>query len=376
MTSYDMKNYKNYLTKQKIIWYIKFLFIIFVFLQNMNNVVAEEISISNGAWIEIPEKNFIIQNKYSTQIVKILDEYHGIDKAKLELLNYRINLLDKICQKISFLESKYNKKELGNITKLLPLTKKKLWYLKQINNIYTNKNLFKIFSESQKRKDNYEQIYLVNKILFDFNLPTFWGLFHLEVIDPCHRMLTAHYLKWQKHKEKTPFFLWLETEEMSFRTLQMKFFSTKEIEKSKIIVYKGSFKEAVSKLLANLNDKNKEYIYILSLDKKLIVTEGGDLVRHTSLSYGKPVLGAGSLRIENGNLVYIDVESGHYQPTPEMLHQVLQILKDNGAKLDYAKIDVAYYLNNNKIYSTAESFIKLYKNSRVIGNNTNIVLNI
>lgn len=372
-----MKTYKNYFIKQKIIWYIISLFIIWLALQGINNAIADETEINKGAWIELPEKQFITKNKYSAQVIEMLDKYHSIDKTKLEFLNNRINLLNKICQKIAFLESKYDKKDLGNVTKLFLLAKKKLWYLQQINNIYTDENLFKVFVEPQKREDNYEQIYLVNKVLFDFNLPTLWGLFQLEVIDPCHRMLTTHYLKWQKHGGKTPFFLWLETEEMSFRTLQMKFFSINEIEKSEIIIDKGIFKSAVNNLLLNLNDQNKEYIYILSLDKKMIVTEGGDLVRHTSLSHGRPVLGSGSLKIKDGNLIYIDAESGHYQPTPEVLYQVLQILKDKGANLDYSRIEVAYYLGNNKTYSNAESFIKKYKDSKVkTSTNTSIVLNI
>lgn len=359
-----MKDYKKYFIKQGMIWLIKFLFIVWVFLQNMVNATAKEISISRGAWIDIPDKKFIT-HKYSQDVVNLLDKYHTIDKTKLEFLNSRINLLNEIYQKVMVLEIENDKGRLGNLTKLLPLVEKKLWYLKQIHNIYTNKNLFKVFIEPKKGKDNYQPIYLVNKVLFDFNLPTIWGLFKLDVIDPCHRMLTAHYLKWQEYGKNIPFFLWLETQEMSFRTLQMKFFSESEIAESEIIIEKDLFKGVTTNELSNLNDKNREYIYILSLEKKIIVVEGGELVRHICLSHGKPVLGSGSLKIENGNLVYIDVESGHYQPTPEVLYQVLQILQDKGTHLDYTKIEVAYYLNNNKVYSTAASFMKLYKESKV-----------
>lgn len=357
--------------------YLKCLFIILLFFQNMNNAIAAEIGAGKGAWIEIPEKHFITQNSYSSEVIELLDKYHSIDKTKLECLETRINLLDEISQKIKSLESEYAKKELGNILKLLPLVERKSWYLKQIQGIYADKKLFDVFYSQKKRDDRYQPIYLVNKILFDFNLPTFWGLFQLDVIDPCHRMLTSHYLRWQQYGKNIPFFLWLETEEMSFRTLQMKFFSEKEIAESEIFIEKGLFKNAATKELSNLYDKNKEYIYSLSLEKKLIVTEGGEFIRHICLTHGKPVLGSGALKIKNGELIFIDVESGHYQPTPEVLYQVLQILKDKGAFLNYPKIEVAYYLDNKKIYSNAASFIKLYKDSTInTQTNTNIDLSI
>lgn len=371
-----MRQHDKVLNLNKI-FIIQVLVFIIVFFMTCQ-VSADNSELRKGAWIEIPEKKFITQNKSSEEVMNLLDKYHVIDKTKLEFLNNRIHLLKEICQKIRALEAKYDRKELGNLAKLLPLAEKKLWYLQQIHNIYNNKNLFDVFVEAKKEKDNYQQIYLVNKVLFDFNLPTLWGLFPLDVIDPCHRMLTAHYLNWQKYGKKIPFFLWLETQEMSFRTLQMKFFSEREIAESEIIIEQGFFKSATTKELSNFNNKNKEYIYSLSLDKKIIVAEGGELVRHICLSHGKPVLGSGALKIKNGNLVFIDIESGHYQPTPEVLYQVLQILKDKGANLDYKKIEVAYYLDHNKIYSNAESFMKLYKDSKVKNttNDTNIVLNI
>ena len=343
-----------------LFWFIA-VFSLGAFQTNSVNASVNQ----QGAWIDIPYKQFITQDKSFESVTSLVDQYHSLDKTGLELIDLRIELLEKIIKSIKFTITNESKKDLRNFIRLEPLAEKKLWYLKEIKKIYLDKQIFNRFANTNELESQYIPVFLVNKILFDFKLPTYWGLYQLEIIDPCHRMLTSYYMKWKESKSSAPFFLWLENEEISFRSLQMKFFSDEEIKDSEIIVSDGKFLKPLNKNLINYDDQDKEYIYIISLDKKLFVTAAGELVRHISLSRGRPVLGSGALKIKNGELVYIDAESGHYQPTPEVLYQALLILKEKGAYLDYNKLKVMYYSDHNKITETAKIFTKKYKGSKV-----------
>ncbi len=56
-------------------------------------------------------------------------------------------------------------------------------------------------------------------------------------------------------------------------------------------------------------------------------------MNHSSLAEGKPIACAGNIKIQNGKLIYIDNDSGHYAPKPEFLVQVLEELKRQGVSL-------------------------------------------
>lgn len=311
-----------------------------------------------GAWIDLPSKDMISVKSGLEKVSSHIEKYHLLEKTNVETLNVRIQLLDEMS---GFIQ---DKKEVDyKLSKLDNLIQKKSWYLKEIKNLYENKAIFDVFTSVKNEDNAYKPIFLINKILFDFNLPTYWGLFQLEVLDPCHRMLTPHYIKWKESGSSSPFFLWLEGQELSFRTLQMKFFSDEELNHAEIIVSKGFFFHSMNHQIVDYSHPEKEYIFSLSTEKKLLVTVAGELVRHTSMSRGYPVLGAGALKITNGQLTYIDAESGHYQPTPEALYQVLKILQDKGAIFNHEELKVMYYTEQGKILEKGSSFLSKYKDS-------------
>jgi hypothetical protein len=318
--------------------------------------------IDQRAWIEIPTEIFITKNDFTKNLHDLLSKYHRIDKGCLRLLDKRIDLLQNLQQEIICLSSKLEAEKLGNTKKLETLVRKKLWYLIRIKELYKSKNLFVVFKSIKDKADGYKPLYLVNKVLFGFNFPTYWGLFQLEMIDPCHRMLTEHYIKWKRDKIKVPFFLWLETEIIPFRALQMKVFNDQELLSHEVNVRDGKFIYSLTGKLVDLSDNTKEYIYVISLNKKLYIAEAGELLRHTALSGGKPLLGSGSLKIQNGTLIYIDVESGHYQPTPHTLIQTLKILQEKGMALK-ERIAVAYYFNDQKTNQFLDDFLTTYEKS-------------
>lgn len=61
---------------------------------------------------------------------------------------------------------------------------------------------------------------------------------------------------------------------------------------------------------------------------------------HSSFLGGKPVAGAGEMKVEHGRLVEIDDNSGHYTPHGEFLNQVLVQLQRDGADLGKLKVGV------------------------------------
>ena len=66
---------------------------------------------------------------------------------------------------------------------------------------------------------------------------------------------------------------------------------------------------------------------------------------HSSFLSGKPVLSAGEMKVENGELKVITAKSGHYKPSKE---QFIAGLRDLGAKgMDLEKINVNVYAVGN-----------------------------
>lgn len=72
-----------------------------------------------------------------------------------------------------------------------------------------------------------------------------------------------------------------------------------------------------------------------------VVLENGDIIhapettpegrryRHSALANGKKVRAAGKLCLENGKLMVISNESGHYKPAGEKLYEILQVFIRN-----------------------------------------------
>jgi hypothetical protein len=122
---------------KNIIWIL-----IFIFLYRSSSCaeVYEKYNDFHAAWIDIPSCQFINCTQ-SNDLQVLINRYHSIDKTKLELLNLRINLLDKIGQKIRLLKTRSNFKKSSNLLALEPLVRKKLWYLQEIRKIDLLHNL-------------------------------------------------------------------------------------------------------------------------------------------------------------------------------------------------------------------------------------------
>jgi hypothetical protein len=77
-------------------------------------------------------------------------------------------------------------------------------------------------------------------------------------------------------------------------------------------------------------------IFVMDEHGNLYATLDQDVgyIHHSSLLSGSPVVGAGEVEVQNGRLVALTDQSGHYQPTAEMNDQVLKSLRDQGLQTD------------------------------------------
>lgn len=311
-----------------------------------------------NAWIDIPTSQYALpDDAIFTDIKHMIDTYHTINHLDACLLSHRIETLENILHSIQRVDLTHFEHLQKKSRKFESLTKKRIWYLKEIQSLYADSFTYQPYADVSRMQENDTPVILVNSLAFDPNLPMYWGLFLLEAIDPCHRFLTQYYVKWHAHYQHIPFFVWLEDQEMLFNTFQITYFNPSEMERCKLNVIDGSFYNAVDGSLAHFNTDDKEYLFSISLDKELFVVEGSTYVRHTTLSGGKPSLGSGTLKIKNGTLTYIDTESGHYQPSPYLLNRVFDIFKEKGLALDYDAIQVKYYTSSGVVYESATQFL-------------------
>ena len=134
--------------------------------------------------------------------------------------------------------------------------------------------------------------------------------------------------------------MWLENQNLPYYVPQVKFFDQLELDKCKIKIKNGIIVDA--NCIPLTYDDESEYIFIISISNELFVTKSSQFIHHTSLSNGRPVLASGSIKIKNGEIIYLDMESGHYQPTMPYAFQTIKILKDMNVKFNSNCI-IAYY---------------------------------
>ena len=119
------------------------------------------------------------------------------------------------------------------------------------------------------------------------------------------------------------------------QTIGVKYYSSKERESLKVSVKEGLLFNAKGRPLdAELDQpenssRTGKAIYVISVDGGLWVTfdQRYGLIHHSSLLAAAPVLAAGELVLDKGQLLSISNSSGHYKPAPESLDVALEILK-------------------------------------------------
>ncbi len=83
----------------------------------------------------------------------------------------------------------------------------------------------------------------------------------------------------------------------------------------------------------------KVYIFVMDGNGRIFSAAKSDVEHHSSFLAGNPAAAAGLMRVINGNIDYVNAESGHYQPMKEDIDQFIAELKARG--IDTSKIDIA-----------------------------------
>lgn len=309
-----------------------------------------------GAWIDLPRA--VHAGTLDEETKDLLERYHAVPKDTAQGAETRIELLGAFAQKVAQGPSKREKN-------LAAHAARKAQYLTRILEVHARHGSLmtfpRVLDEDEGQSVDNAHLPLVNRMMYDTQLPAYWGLFQLEVLDPCHRLLlTESYLKWRETGVETPFFLWLEAHgTFSFKELQVTYLNQEALAQAKVMCVFGTLQDASGVTLST--QEGTEYLYILTRQKELFVVRGDETIRHTSLSLGTSVLGAGSLTAQDGILTYIDTESGHYFPTAQNLMMTLRTLENQGLFINWHTLQVAYHEAGIKHSIGAFDFRRTYE---------------
>lgn len=342
---------------------MRYLIQLVFFVISAINLCAEDIApflAGNVHWLDLPKDSLEKIGGLScgnSEIDQFIQQYHSVDKTDPSKINTRIIYLDKIANLLSEYEKREvnfnSKKFLKNIHKTA-IEKRR--YLEALDGIRLMLSLnpeyiTNYMRNTSKNCTDSAPLFLVNERKYDSKLRIYWGEYFLEVIDPCHRFLTSYYDLWIEsnpiNSDYFSFLYWLESQNVHFEVTAVHYFSSSEKSKYEIIVEEGRLKEKCTGKLLNCYKKEEEHLFIIDLEKKLYVTKASKEIRHTSLSYGKPVLAAGNLVVRQGIIYRLGLESGHYQPNTDDGQQLLNILVEQGANFSSdAALD--FYYNGEK----------------------------
>lgn len=316
----------------------------------------------NLSWIDLPNEKYTDVLGYETSHSKKLDElirnYNLISKTDKETLDQRIKLLEEILQ---FLKN-WIENELSGIEKkkhlnwIYEIAEGKKNYISALKSIYEEKRYTEASLQAYHlnvedlQDKNMKPVILNNRRLFSLKMKEYWGDFWIESLDPCHRRLTPFYDQWisasQNNKNIPHFFLWLETQHIPKYVPKVIYIQESELAQFLIQVDDFGFLHYRNQL-ADFSHPSIRYLFAIDLEKKMYVAEENLGYSHSSFTSGRPVLGAGLLKIEKGRLKGIALESGHYLPTVEIGFQILQILKEK--KILFPEhVELTYFHDRNK----------------------------
>lgn len=328
------------------------------FLILFPTIILAQDNNKNISWVDFPNEKieFYINDIHGVnyEINELIKEYHAIKKDEFSEIGERIVKLKRINQLLIQMATNpalHNKS--GTLHRLAKAAIYKVKYLQELQDIYKNKKYtpesmreYHLETSNKAIYRNYQPLFLVNKLMYDAKLPTFWGYYWLESIDPCHRQLTDYYLKWQESDSTKPFFMWLEMQSIPYYIPAINYFNNDELAKNIVNIRDGKLLNAQRRPL-NAMEPEIVYLFAIMPDKTFYITKGSSSVRHTSITKGKPVLASGEIKVSNGIVTYWNTESGHYQPNISDALQTALLFKDLGINLS-DNCQTMYYSNDGK----------------------------
>lgn len=297
-------------------------------------------------WLDLPNDDYVYLLKVDKtpefdQLHSILTEYHAITKTEIGALGKRIEKLDEISKLMECMKNETNSPLLKkHLESLIRVSQNKSWYLNQLRQGYASGRLnldysseiIKELTEIQPINMNDPIIYLHRDNLFNPFVVERWGDFWLEYIDPCHRKLWSFLELWQKQNNGIPFFLWLEEQNLSIDVPFVHYLSKKELSHCICDIKNGNLFYRHNGNIVGESGPS-DLIFYVNLNREVLVIKATSTIHHSSITHGKPVLAAGRLIVENGRILYLSFESGHYLPSIEDGKAMIVIMQKMGVDL-------------------------------------------
>lgn len=320
--------------------------------------------ISKLSWIDLPQDDYVQLLGYSSEQVDalnhLIDAYFDLDKEDEDALPLRVERLEDIIEFLTdWIENKTSTVDkIKHLYILKELAEEKRNYLIELVKISQLGDAVSQYQYAyhcpEVEKNDLQVVYLNARRMYSVKKREYWGDFWWVTLDPCHRQLTNYLMVWEEQyktqKSKAiDFFLWLEKQHVPVGCVYEKYFDAKELAATEIFVRNGLLyrKQGGTFEIANFNQKDKKYLYVIGLDKILRIVEESDTIYHSSFYKGKPVYTAGKIRLIEGRIVSVSFESGHYIPSIKIGYQLLQILQEQGA-IFYNTVEVSYFYDRNK----------------------------
>lgn len=313
-------------------------------------------------WIDLPNEDYTLVLGYNTpesrKLNELIKQYNQLTKDREDSLINRIDLLSQI---ESWIEN-WLKNLLSGVEKnkhlqwIAEIATKKRRYLESLQAL-SQENFFSIealeekFTSHPSLIEKTESAVLLNpKRFFSLKMREYWGDFYWEAIDPCHRKLTPFLIEWEKTRTDfsvLSFFLWLETKHLPKYVPVVRYLTPCELKRAQVTVQNGVMIEKATRELLQCCDPKEKYLFAIDLDKNFYVAKESDGCSHSSFTHGYPVLGAGIVKVENGKLLSLSLESGHYLPSLETGHTILRCFMEMGLDLR-EEFDLSYFFDRNK----------------------------
>ena len=300
---------------------------------------------STLSYRDIQSYSFFSQYKYTKDLVeflRLLKVYEKIDRTELSYLPERVDLLTCLYESLpsdslylrairnNILSKKRQLVALQKLHKLSILRDKKELYNPEIEDFFDlkNKNLLPV----------------KNDFIYDFDKNVMLGKYVLEALDPTHRTAMASYVReWENNvNNKSSFLLFLE-QNCNFDLIpQIEYFSDEALSKCQIKIKDGLLYTHDNKLLTTTPDR--EYLFVLCKDNQFYGCYSDVIHKHTSMTKGQAIKCGGALKIDNGIIQEIYLDSGHYFPTLAHLNKLVYYLEKKNVKLN-DDIKVLYHEN-------------------------------
>jgi hypothetical protein len=320
-------------------------------------------------WLDYREEDYnallkIPESDDSKKLSSLIQEYNKIDKTDIKNLGKRIQKLESILSFLKTWQSSAAEKLLKKkLQSLIIIGKNKAWYLGQLKKGYASGrfdfNYTNVLNELTEVKRKKNALILKRREVSGPYLEGYWGDFWLEYLDPCHRRIWSFYELWAREKKKNPtiphFFMWLEDKNLSTDIPFTHYFDDEDLEKSKVILNdeKKLCYQHNGKIVSNSSETRN--VFVVNLENQLLIAKGSSTTHHGTLARGKPVLAAGIIDIQCGEVVRIIFESGHYRPDIEEGRNILLLLQRMGIELK-ADVEIGYFNDFGKQVISVKKF--------------------